>query len=183
MCVCVCVCVSVSGTCVWLKRQRTADTCQAAAAASCLGTRGERNDWRIIGFLPDAESRAQQGETRIVPPGIWGGGRGGTVGAGGQANSWTWRSCLTLTLFLPRCAGDDWANWLGEVAPRYYFPLGLGATPTRSFCFSQGHSSPRPAGLALTCALARVQPLEGRGDQPESAGSPTVRFRDSGSLG
>ena len=115
----------------------------------------------------------------MVPPGIWGRGRGGTVGGGGQADL----EQPSPPVFLPRCAGDNWANWLGEVAPRYYFPLGLGATPTRSFCFSQGHSSPRPAGLALTSTLARVQPLEGRGDQPRSAGSPTVRFRDSGSLG
>ena len=77
------MCVCVSGTYVWLKRQRTADTCQAVAAASCLGTRGERNDWRIIGFLPDAESRVQQGATWIVPPGIRGWGQGGTVRGGG----------------------------------------------------------------------------------------------------
>ena len=182
------MCVCVSGTYVWLKRQRTADTCQAVAAASCLGTRGERNDWRIIGFLPDAENRVHQGATWIVPPGIWGWGQGGTVrggggGAGWPADSWTWSSCLILTLFLPRCVGDNWANWLGEVAPRFYFPLGLGATPTRSFCFSQGHSSPLQAGLELTSTLARAQPLEGRGDQPGSTGSCAVGFMYSGSLG
>ena len=38
------------------------------------------------------------------------------------------------------------------------FPRGLGAIPTRSFRFSQGHSSPRQAGLALTSTLARRSP-------------------------
>ena len=47
------------------------------------GNQGGENDWKIIGFLPDAESRVQQGATWIVPPGIWGWGQGGTVGGGG----------------------------------------------------------------------------------------------------
>lgn len=47
------------------------------------GNQGGENDWKIIGFLPDAESGVQQGATWIVPPGIWGWGQGGTVGGGG----------------------------------------------------------------------------------------------------
>ena len=50
------------------------------------GNQGGENDWKIIGFLPDAESRVQQGATWIVPPGIWGWGQGGRAGQGPQTS-------------------------------------------------------------------------------------------------
>ena len=67
------------------------------------GNQGGENDWKIIGFLPDAESGVQQGATWMFPLEFGAGAREGPSGAGvgWQADSWTWSSCLILTLFLP----------------------------------------------------------------------------------
>lgn len=119
-----CVCVCVSGTCVWLKKRRTADTCQAAA--SCLGTRGREMTGEIIVLLPDAERTEQRGAKWVFALET---GLGPGRDCLGQAGSGTWSSCLILTLFLPRCDGGNCANWLGEVAPCYYFPLCLEPPP------------------------------------------------------
>ena len=119
-CVSVCVCLGlVSGS----RGRETADTCQAAA--SCLRTRGRALTGEIIVLLPKWEcSRERMG----LSPWNLGLGLGGDHL--GQADSWTWSSCLVLTLFLPRRDGDNCVNWLGEVAPCNYYHLR--ATPTQS---------------------------------------------------
>lgn len=98
----------------------------------------------------------QQGAC-VRPPGIRGWGPG--TDHLGQADSRTWSSCVVLTLFRPQRDGDNCVNGLGEAAPCNY-PR-LRAAPTQSSRLSQGHSSPLFAGLALTSALARVQPWGG----------------------